>query len=169
MIKPESNSNSDQHILFPSHAICKICKIWNERKKVLDWNVKYIRLSFHEQFTKHFYMHWLGVLCIKFMNETFFIGLIIILFHKWQNRKFEGLSNLTLIVCFFHYVIWILDQHLSLSQNDTRFSIIIYSVNEWDRIKNYFYHVIYVYRNFHLILMLISMESNICTMNFIIF
>lgn len=158
------------YYMFPFHSIFKVGKIWNKRKKVLGWNVKYITFSFHGSFQNTFIIY---VLSWCFMHQIYEWHIFYWSHHhplyKWQNRRFKGLSNLTLILCFFLCVIWILVQFLSLSQNHTKFSVIIYPVNGCNRIKNNIYHVTCVYRNFDLIRMLITIESNLFIIYFILF
>lgn len=70
--------------------------------------------------------------CVKFWVRHYFI-ILIIPFYKWKNRRSKGFIKLTLMLCFFHYVILRLVQHLSLNQDHTGCLVITYPVNRYDK------------------------------------
>lgn len=52
---------------------------------------------------------------------------------QMKKQKIEGFTKLTLMLCFSHYVILRLVQHLSLNQDHTGCLVITYPVNRYDK------------------------------------
>lgn len=126
--------------------------------------VKYVPFYFYQQFTNPF-------TCISFF---FFLRQVLsktLFYHshhpllQMKKQKIEGFTKLTLMLCFSHYVILRLVQQLSLNQDHTGCLVITYPVNGYDKKKIPFITSLIFYKTLNLLLMLITMKSNILIIN----